>query len=184
MFKVMRKHDIRYFFYVGGNDSSDTRANRQPAGGGSGLRISRDSYSKDDRQRPPPQRPLSGIWFGCAIRNPGIHWTESRQSRALRRVDRSGHGAPRRDSSLRRPALRENTSTKDRISSTCPSGPFQRNDFSPMSIASIAEYGLCTVAVSEGIQDDKGSPIAVTLLGTAERDAHGNVQLSGSGSRR
>src|SRR5471032_406230 len=24
MFKVMRKHDIRYFFYVGGNDSSDT----------------------------------------------------------------------------------------------------------------------------------------------------------------
>src|SRR6478752_1079228 len=24
MFKVMQKHDIRYFFYVGGNDSSDT----------------------------------------------------------------------------------------------------------------------------------------------------------------
>jgi ATP-dependent phosphofructokinase / diphosphate-dependent phosphofructokinase len=24
MFKVMQAHDIRYFFYVGGNDSSDT----------------------------------------------------------------------------------------------------------------------------------------------------------------
>src|SRR4051794_35345834 len=24
MFKVMKAHDIRYFFYVGGNDSSDT----------------------------------------------------------------------------------------------------------------------------------------------------------------
>ena len=27
----------------------------------------------------------------------------------------------------------------------------------------------------------KGTPIAVTLSGTAERDAHGNVQLSGTG---
>ena len=50
-----------------------------------------------------------------------------------------------------------------------------------MSIGIYSEYGLCTVAVSEGIQDDQGSPIAVTLLGAAERDAHGNVQLSGSG---
>ena len=39
--------------------------------------------------------------------------------------------------------------------------------------------GRCVVAVSEGIQDDKGVPILSTLIKT-ERDAHGNIQLSGS----
>ena len=32
-----------------------------------------------------------------------------------------------------------------------------------------------------GICDERGTPIAVTLAGSAERDAHGNVQLSGTG---
>jgi 6-phosphofructokinase 1 len=42
------------------------------------------------------------------------------------------------------------------------------------------------VAVSEGIHDASGQPIMAQLAqrkgGTAERDAHGNVQLSGSGA--
>jgi 6-phosphofructokinase 1 len=49
-----------------------------------------------------------------------------------------------------------------------------------------SKLGRCLVAVSEGIADETGTPMAVNLaerLGHAvERDSHGNVQLSGSGA--
>ena len=43
------------------------------------------------------------------------------------------------------------------------------------------KYGRCVVAVSEGVADEDGVPIAIKLAKQIERDAHGNVQLSGSG---
>jgi ATP-dependent phosphofructokinase / diphosphate-dependent phosphofructokinase len=42
--------------------------------------------------------------------------------------------------------------------------------------------GRCVVAVSEGIHDANGTPLSVKLAGTAEKDAHDNVQLSGTGA--
>lgn len=42
--------------------------------------------------------------------------------------------------------------------------------------------GRCVIAVSEGIHDSRGVPIATKLAATVERDAHGNVQLSGTGA--
>src|SRR5271168_5168592 len=42
--------------------------------------------------------------------------------------------------------------------------------------------GRCVIALSEGIHDADGTPLAVKLAGTAEKDAHGNVQLSGTGA--
>jgi 6-phosphofructokinase 1 len=43
------------------------------------------------------------------------------------------------------------------------------------------EHGRCMVAVSEGIQDEKHTPVIVSLRDRKEHDAHGNVQLSGTG---
>lgn len=43
------------------------------------------------------------------------------------------------------------------------------------------KYGRCVVAVSEGVADEDGVPIATKLAKQVERDAHGNVQLSGCG---
>ena len=43
-------------------------------------------------------------------------------------------------------------------------------------------HGRCIVAASEGIHDDKGEAIITRLMGHAEKDAHGNVQLSGTGA--
>jgi len=42
--------------------------------------------------------------------------------------------------------------------------------------------GRCVIAVSEGIHDASGAPIATLLAKEVERDAHGNVQLSGTGA--
>jgi ATP-dependent phosphofructokinase / diphosphate-dependent phosphofructokinase len=46
----------------------------------------------------------------------------------------------------------------------------------------VDQFGRCVVAVSEGIHDETGDPIATKLAQTVERDAHGNVQLSGTGA--
>ena len=48
--------------------------------------------------------------------------------------------------------------------------------------ATYEKYGRCVVAVSEGIHDDKGVPIITSLMSQVEHDAHGNVQLSGTGA--
>jgi 6-phosphofructokinase 1 len=48
------------------------------------------------------------------------------------------------------------------------------------------KYGRCVMAVSEGIHDENGAPLAAKLAEASgsevERDSHGNVQLSGSGA--
>lgn len=45
-----------------------------------------------------------------------------------------------------------------------------------------ARFGRCVIAVSEGIHDASGTPIASLLAKNLEHDAHGNVQLSGNGA--
>lgn len=42
--------------------------------------------------------------------------------------------------------------------------------------------GRCVIALSEGIHDTGGTPLSVKLAQTVEKDAHGNVQLSGTGA--
>lgn len=43
------------------------------------------------------------------------------------------------------------------------------------------KYGRCVVAVSEGVVDEDGALIVSKLVKQVERDAHGNVQLAGTG---
>ena len=56
-FQVFRKHDVRYFFYIGGNDSSDTVriVNEYASREGHELRA---IHSEDHRQRSAGQRSL------------------------------------------------------------------------------------------------------------------------------
>ena len=44
------------------------------------------------------------------------------------------------------------------------------------------KYGRCIVAISEGIQDEKKKLISQKITKNQEYDAHGNIQLSGTGS--
>ena len=45
-----------------------------------------------------------------------------------------------------------------------------------------AKLGRCHIAVSEGVTNSAGQEIGATLIQSGQRDAHGNVQLSGSGA--
>ncbi|OQA07036.1 MAG: Pyrophosphate--fructose 6-phosphate 1-phosphotransferase [bacterium ADurb.Bin374] len=44
------------------------------------------------------------------------------------------------------------------------------------------KFGRCIVAVSEGILGEDNKPVITQLMQNAETDAHGNVQLSGTGA--
>ncbi len=63
-----------------------------------------------------------------------------------------------------------------------PERSFSIDSFLADVKATHERLGRCVVAVSEGIHDSAGQPILAQLAGQLERDAHGNVQLSGSGA--
>jgi 6-phosphofructokinase 1 len=64
-----------------------------------------------------------------------------------------------------------------------PEVPFSTDAFLADVEAVYVKLGRCQIAVSEGIRDDKGQEIGPKLMrGPGEVDAHGNVQLSGSGA--
>jgi ATP-dependent phosphofructokinase / diphosphate-dependent phosphofructokinase len=61
-----------------------------------------------------------------------------------------------------------------------PEQPFSVNRFLDEVGAVHARLGRCIVSVSEGVQDENGRPLADVLAGGAlDRDAHGNLQLTG-----
>jgi len=63
-----------------------------------------------------------------------------------------------------------------------PERPIPMDKFLAEVDACYTKYGRCVIAVSEGIGDVDGVTWAEKMTENAERDAHGNVQLSGSGA--
>ena len=180
MFKVMQAHDIRYFFYVGGNDSSDTVriVNEQAAAANYDLRaihvpktIDNDLMENDhcpgfgSAARYVAQafggvnldnRALQGVYIGVVM---GRHAGFLTASSAL--------------------ARKYNDDGPHLV--YVPERAFDTEKFLADVDATFTKYGLCTIAVSEGISDKNGVAMITKLLGE-ERDAHGNVQLSGTGA--
>ncbi len=180
MFKVMQKHDIRYFFYVGGNDSSDTVqiVNRRAEEAGYEFRAIHIPKTIDNDLLLNDHCP----GFGSAARFVtqafiGLNLDNRALSGVLIGVVMGRHaGFLTASSSLARKYVDEGPHLI-----YLPERPFSTDKFLAEVDRIYKEHGLCTVAVSEGIQDEHGTPVAQTLSGSAERDAHGNIQLSGTG---
>jgi 6-phosphofructokinase len=180
MFKVMQKHDIRYFFYVGGNDSSDTVriVNQHAEEAGYEFRAIHIPKTIDNDLVLNDHCP----GFGSAARFVtqafiGLNLDNRALSGVLIGVIMGRHaGFLTASSSLARKYLDEGPHLI-----YLPERPFSTDQFIADVDRIYGKHGLCTVAVSEGIQDETGTPIALTLSDSAERDAHGNVQLSGTG---
>jgi 6-phosphofructokinase 1 len=180
MFKVMQKHDIRYFFYVGGNDSSDTVqiVNRNAEEAGYEFRAIHIPKTIDNDLLLNDHCP----GFGSAARFVtqafiGLNLDNRALSGVLIGVVMGRHaGFLTASSSLARKYLDEGPHLI-----YLPERPFSTDKFLAEVDRMYKEHGLCTVAVSEGVQDEDGTPIAKTLSGSVERDAHGNIQLSGTG---
>jgi 6-phosphofructokinase len=180
MFKVMQKHDIRYFFYVGGNDSSDTVriVNQRAEEAGYEFRAIHIPKTIDNDLLLNDHCP----GFGSAARFVtqafiGLNLDNRALSGVLIGVVMGRHaGFLTASSSLARKYLDEGPHLI-----YLPERPFSVDRFIADVDRVYKEHGLCTVAISEGVQDEKGIPMALSLSGAAEHDAHGNVQLSGTG---
>ncbi|MGA9579217.1 MAG: diphosphate--fructose-6-phosphate 1-phosphotransferase, partial [Terrimicrobiaceae bacterium] len=151
MFKVMRKHDIRYFFYVGGNDSSDTVqiVNQQAEEAGYDFRAIHIPKTIDNDLLLNDHCP----GFGSAARFVtqafiGLNLDNRALSGVLIGVVMGRHaGFLTASSSLARKYVDEGPHLI-----YLPERPFSMERFLADVDRIYSKYGLCTVAVSEGIQ--------------------------------
>jgi ATP-dependent phosphofructokinase / diphosphate-dependent phosphofructokinase len=181
MFEVMRKHDIRYFFYVGGNDSSDTVriVNEQAHDAGYEFRAIHIPKTIDNDLMVNDHCP----GFGSAARFVaqafmGLNLDNRALPGVLVAVVMGRHAGFLTAASI----LAKKYADDGPHLVYVPERAFSTERFLADVEKIYKEHGRCLVAVSEGIGDESGTPIAVKLAGTAEHDAHGNVQLSGSGA--
>lgn len=180
MFQVMQRHDIRYFFYVGGNDSSDTVriVNEQAAAIGYDFRAVHVPKTIDNDLVENDHCP----GFGSAARFVAQAFTGlSLDNRALSGVLIAVVMGRHAGFLTAASSLAQKYADEGPHLIYVPERPFSREQFLADVDRVYRQHGLCTVAVSEGIADANHVPILSTLMANQERDAHGNVQLSGTG---
>lgn len=179
--QVLQAHQINHFFYIGGNDSSDTlrilsleaeklafplRCIHIP------KTIDNDLVSNDHTPGfPSAARFVAQAFAGANLDNaalPGVY---------------VGVVMGRHAGFLTAAAALGRTFADDGPHLIyLPERVFVLENFLADVKQAYQRFGRCVIAVSEGIHDASGTPIASLLAKTVERDAHGNVQLSGNGA--
>ena len=181
IFKVLQAHEIGHFFYIGGNDSSDTVriVSEEAQKAGYPLRcvhipktIDNDLVGNDHTPGfPSAARFVAQAFAGANLDNaalPGVYVgvVMGRHAGFLTAASAMGKKFP--DDGPHLIYLPERT--------------FVLEAFLADVKAVYARHGRCVIAVSEGIHDAAGTAIVNLLAKDVERDAHGNVQLSGNGA--
>ncbi len=181
IFKVLQAHEISTFFYIGGNDSSDAlrilaveaakanyplrcihipktidndlMVNDHTPGFPSAAKFVASAFAGANQDN----RALPGVYVGVVMgRHAGFLTAAAAGARG--HEDDGPHliYLPERVFSMKA-FLKDVQSVYDRL-------------------------GRCVVAISEGIHDETGDAIVSKLSSTVEKDAHGNVQMSGTGA--
>ena len=178
IFKVLRAHGIGCFFYIGGNDSSDTvRIVAQEAKtAGYPLRavhipktIDNDLVVNDHTPGfPSAARFVAQAFAGANLDNwalPGVYIgvVMGRHAGFLTAAAALGKKFPDDGPHL----------------IYVPERAFIVDKFLADVKATMERHGRCVVAISEGVADENHTPIAEKLATEVERDAHGNVHLGG-----
>jgi 6-phosphofructokinase len=181
IFATCAKHDIQTFFYIGGNDSSDTVriVSEEAIDRGVSLRCVHIPKTIDNDLMVNDHTP----GFGSAARFVASAFAGVNQdNRALKGVYIAVIMGRHAGFLTAAAALaRQNPGDGPHLIYV-PERTFDSEKFLA-DIRSIYEKtGRCMVAVSEGIHDASGTPMVVQLAGDAEYDDHGNVQLSGTGA--
>ncbi len=185
MFKVLKAHQIEHFFNIGGNDSSDTVriVAEEARKAGYPLRclhipktIDNDLVHNDHTPGfPSAARFVAQAFAGANLDNaalPGVYVgvVMGRHAGFLTAASALGKKFPDDGPHL----------------IYLPERVFEVDRFLADVKAAYERYGRCVIAVSEGIHDAQGKPILALLAkgskSDLEQDAHGNVQLSGSGA--
>ena len=179
IFEVFKAHDVRFFFYIGGNDSSDTvrilndqakvegydfravhipktidndlMCNDHTPGYASAAKFVMQAFSGINLD----MRSLAGVYIGVVMgRNAGF--LTAAAGMAGKRPEDGPHLV------------------------YLPERAFCMDKF----VADVKDVydrlGRCVIAVSEGIVDETGMPIVTKYMENIERDDHGNISMSGN----
>ena len=181
IFNVLKAHGISYFFYIGGNDSSDTVriVSEEARAAGYPLRcihipktIDNDLVGNDHTPGfPSAARFVAQAFMGANLDNnalKGIYLAVVMGRHAGFLTAASALGKKFPDDGPHLIYIPERT--------------FNIERFLVDVKQTYDKYGRCVIAVSEGIHDESGTSIITKLSADVERDAHGNVQLSGTGA--
>ena len=179
IFKVLKKLEIRYFFYIGGNDSAETvhiinEAAQQAA---YGIRCFHIPKTIDNDLRENDHTPGYGSaarFVACAIKGDDL------DNRALGGVKIDVIMGRNAGFLTAAAALARNEADDGPHLIYLPERPFTIEGFVKDVQKAVKKFGRCVIAVSEGIADKDGTPILAKY--TKEVDSHGNVQLSGTGA--
>jgi 6-phosphofructokinase len=181
IFEVLKAHGIGYFFYIGGNDSSDTvrivseearRANYSLRCIHIPKTIDNDLVGNDHTPGfPSAARFVAQAFMGANLDNaalPGVYLAVvmGRHAGFLTAASALGKKFPDDGPHL----------------IYLPERVFEVDKFLGDVKNTYEKYGRCVIAASEGIHDKQGTPIISQLTSQVERDAHGNIQLSGTGA--
>ena len=181
IFKSFEKNDVRYFFYIGGNDSCDTarivhdmakaakyalkvfhipktidndlRVHDHTPGYGSAARFVAMAMIGDDYDN----KSLPGVKIDVVMGRHAGFLTAA--SVLARKYENDG------------PHL-----------IYVPEAPLSMERFIEDVDRVYSKLGRCLIAVSEGISAPDGKAWAEKMTENLEKDAHGNVQLSGTGA--
>ena len=179
VFAVLQKYNIRYFFYIGGNDSAETThiINEAAQQAGYALKCFHICKTIDNDLKENDHTP----GFGSAAKFVAQAFMgDNLDNRALPGVKINvvmGRGAGFLTAAS---ALARTFPGDGPHLIYVPERAFSLEQFVADVQRVMAEQKRCVVAVSEGIVDKTGEPIASQFI--TEVDSHGNKQLSGSGA--
>jgi len=179
LFEVMQRHDVRYFFYIGGNDSAETAhiVYEEAKASGYELRCYHIPKTIDNDLRENDHTP----GYGSAARFVALAFAgDNLDNRALPGVKINVVMGRNAGFLTAASALGRRFPDDGPHLIYLPERAFSMERFARDVQTTFRRLGRCVVAVSEGIADSSGTPIAAAY--TKEVDAHGNVQLSGTGA--
>lgn len=175
--EVFKRHDIRYFFYIGGNDSAETAhiLNEVAVAANYDVRLFHVPKTIDNDLRVTDHCP----GFGSAAKFVASAFMgDNQDNRSLPgiKIDvvMGRHAGWLTAASL---LAREHEDDGPHLIYV-PEVDFSIEAFLGDVERMYKRHGRCLVAVSEGIHGPGGEPI----MTTGEVDSHGNVQLSGTGA--
>ena len=177
--EALRARQVSHFFYIGGNDSAETACLIAQAAAKAGDPVSCIHIPKtiDNDLRSNDHTPGYGSaakFVACALMGDDL------DNRALGGVKIDVIMGRHAGFLTAASALARTAPDSGPHLIYLPERPFSFEKFTKDVQGVMKRLGRCVVAVSEGIADKDGTPIAAAF--SKETDSHGNIQLSGTGA--
>lgn len=182
IFEVFKAHDIRYFFYIGGNDSMDT-TNKVGAYAqkiGYDLKVMGVPKTVDNDLPETDHTPGFGSvakYIATSVREAYLDMTAYNYP-MIKLIEVMGRGAGWIAASAAL-AGSKNLETPDMI--YLPEVPFSMERFIKDTKAVMEKRGQALIVVSEGIKTADGKFVIESYTNAGPKDAFGHVQLGGVG---